>query len=413
MADSAFKIKDGNGTYRSVTDFMSSGNIKDSGQTFHDASYYNSGSSSSYYVIYRTPDMTNYFNYIWSDEHSIVGNYYRRANSTTTPDFARRGWAPTFSDSSWTPSSTTSYIKYVSGTGLQYKEGSGSWTTLSNTINSPIVLIEAQGAGGGGGGACVNTGTASTHSYSGGGGGASGGYSAHVFDLSDGTQLTLVKGTGGTAGSNGYDTSGTAGSRGGNTYIQKNGATIVKAPGGPGGNAATHKTGTTVAGGTSSGCKLADFTYMTSTSSNASTQYGNQFGYSLGGKGGKGAGPTESSKLSGTAGSTSSNYSDPLKRSGVGSAGSGGQGSNCTNLTKCSCGGGGGGSVLGNGGGGAKVYKSGSYWYHAQDGGSPGAGGGGGGGSYGWDGSSHRSGGPYVGGDGAIVVRYQTSYKHP
>jgi hypothetical protein len=119
MADSAFKIKDGNGLYRSVTSFMSSGNIKSSGQTFHDNSYYNSGSSSSYYVIYRTPDMTNYFNYIWSDARSIVGNYYRRAGSTTTPDFARRGWAPSFSDgSSWTPSSTTSYVKYVSGTGL-------------------------------------------------------------------------------------------------------------------------------------------------------------------------------------------------------------------------------------------------------------------------------------------------------
>lgn len=411
MADSAFKIKDGNGTYRSVTDFMSAGDIKSSGVTFDDDSYYDSGDTAKY-VIYRTPGSTNYFNYIWSDAHSIVGTYYRRAGNTQSPDFAKRGWAPTFANgSSWTPSATTSQIKYVSGTGLQYRNStSGSWTTLSNTLNSPIILIETQGAGGGGGGACVNAGTEKTHSYSGGGGGASGAYSAHVLDLSDGAEYTLVKGTGGAAGNYGYEASGTAGSRGGSTVVKKSGSTIISTPGGPGGNAATHKTGTTEAGGTSSSCVLGDCTYMTvSGSSAASSAYGNQFCYSLGAKGGKGAGPTESSNLSGSAGSTSDNIGTIFKRSGVGSAGAGG--STTTGMTKTACGGGGGGSVLGNGGKGHDSYQSGSNWY--TSGTSGGYGGGGGGGAYGWNGSQHLRSAASKGGDGQIIVWYQTSYKEP
>lgn len=414
MADSAFKIKDGDGTYRSVTSFLAKGNIKSTGQTFHNASYFSSDDTQKY-VIYRQPDGVNWLQYIWSDARSIVGTYYRRAGSTTTPDFARRGWAPTFDDgSSWTPTATTSQIKYVSGTGLQYRNStSGSWTTLSNTINSPIVIIETQGGGGGGGGACVNAGNANTHNYSGGGGGASGVYIAHVVDLSDGVALTLVKGSGGAAGSNAYEASGSGGSRGTGSYVQKNGTTIIAAPGGPGGKAATHSTGKTTAGGQSDLSVYGDCTYITGTASTATTAYANELSMTLGAKGGSGAGNNESSKLSGYSGSSSSNSGLAFARSVIGSAGGGGQGSNCTGLTKCSCGGGGGGSVLGNGGGGAKVYQSGSYWYHAQDGGAPGVGGGGGGGSYGWDGSNHRSGGPYKGGDGQIKVQYQTSYKHP
>lgn len=410
MADSNFYIKGGDGTFRPITYFMSAGDIKSTGVTFDNDSYYDSKDTAKY-VIYRTPDMTNFFNYIWSDAHSIVGTYYRRAGQTQSPDFAKRGWAPTFSNgTSWTPTATTSQIKYVSGTGLQYRNStSGSWSTLSSSINSPIVLIETQGAGGGGGGACVNKGNANTHSYSSGGGGASGGYLAHVFDLSDGAELTLVKGTGGAAGTNGSEASGTAGTRGGGSYIKKGGSIIVAAPGGPPGKAATHKTGTTVAAGRSDVSALSDFTYITGSSSTATTAYANEFCYSLGARGAAGVGPTESSKLSGSTGSTSDNIGTIFKRSGVGSAGAGG--SSTTGMSKVACGGGGGGSVLGNGGTGHDCYSSGGNWY--TNGSSGTKGGGGGGGAYGWTGSSHMSSPPSKGADGEIVVWYQYSYKEP
>ena len=409
MADSNYKIKKG-GTTRGIASYLSNASgASVSGESFSDGSTYYYPADSTKYAIYQKPTGHGNFNSVWATKRSIVGSHYLRGTSTTTPDFAARGYCPTFSNSSsWVPSSDTAQVKFVSGTGIQVKDGSGSWTTLSNTINTHIIIVEICGGGGGGGGGCVNKGNKNTHNYAGGSGGGGGGYLAHVVRISDGTPLVLYRGAGGAGGSSTSEGNGSAGSAGGKSYVTKNGTTIFSAPGGGAGQGAKHVTGATESSGQSTTVPFntTNFVYKTSGSDYS------EFSYCIGANGKAGAynNETSGSKKSGTNGADSSIVGTIFKRSNQ-SGGQGGQGSSCSGYNRISCGGGGGASAMGKGGGGRYGYKSGSNYYYSTSGGGPGAGGGGGGGYYGFtEDGTHVNNGGADGGAGYIGICYETTY---
>lgn len=137
--------------------------------------------------------------------------------------------------------------------------GSQAWTTPGTyqfvvPPNIYAIWMDAHGAGGGGGDRGAGTTTLPVTcqpgfgTYScGGGSGAGGSFARYRLDVTPGETLTIVVGSGGSAGV------GTAGGTGGTTRVRRNGTTdVVVAPGGGGGG--RRNTATTMASESGASC---------------------------------------------------------------------------------------------------------------------------------------------------------------
>lgn len=373
------------------------------GAVFQDGTYYRPTSTTKYGVK-NTPMMG--LNDVWGTRFAaaINASYHTKGKG---PSFAIKGSCPTGSNTNTKSfSSSTAWVKWTSGTGLQYKDGSGSWQTISNTKNTTHIIAEIVGGGGGGGGPAINeAANYKNNSFASGGGGQGGCYISAVIDLTESGEIVLTRGSGGQPGTVGQDANGGNGSEGGGSYVKTSGgATIAYARGGYGGKGAKIKTGSSVGGDWTAYGKYDPSHFTTPDNS-----YSMWVGRCLGGAGQKGVGDNESGFKVGTAGDPPSTggafllVSKPSTRGGAG-----GSTTSAGKLVVLSGGGGGGASYKGNGGKGAFLYYSGSNRYAGgNDGIGPGGGGGGGcSGRYdtGW---SYYKG--FAGADGYIGILYETS----
>jgi len=250
-----------------------------------------------------------------------------------------------------------------------------SWTVPAGVVEIKAVVV------GGGGGAAYCAGSSDCSGAGGGGGGL--GYRNNI-SVTPGENLDITVGSGGSGGSSSQD----PGSNGGDSYINRDTSTLVKANGGDGANYYSSSCGSGGSGGSGGTSAL---------SSNDGGGSGGQGGASQDNNGGGGGG--------GAGGYSGDGGDGGSGNSGVGGDGTGGAG-----------GGGGGqsnGGTQDNGGGGVGLSTEGSN----GSGGSadnPGTGGSGGGtGSSGGDGGSYGAGGggkeddtSGAGGDGADGVVY-------
>jgi hypothetical protein len=260
-------------------------------------------------------------------------------------------------------------------TGEETFTSSQSWQVPSGVQSIDVVVV------GGGGGAAYCAGTSDCSGAGGGGGGL--GY-RNSISVTPGETLSVTVGQGGAGG----DTSGESGASGGDTYLERGTATLVKANGGGG---APYYSTTCGAGGAGGAGGTSAFS---GNDGGGDGGDGGASAWNTGGGGGGGAGG-----YSGNGGDAGSG------NGGVGSAGVGGAG-----------GGGGGQSNSGipnNGGGGVGIPTEGANGSGGADS-NPGTGGSGGGtgtsgghgGSYGAGGGGREDDSAGAGGDGAPGVLY-------
>lgn len=296
----------------------------------------------------------------------------------------------------------------VSNTIVYATAGTSSFTVPSGVSS---ITVEAWGAGGGGG-----TGSGSTGS---GGRGGGGGYvTSTLTGLTGGTTLTVMVGTGGTTVAAASD-----GGNGGGYSAVLNGGTYLVQAGGGGGGGGAYGTASGGAGGAGGGTSA---TAGNGTSGGGTATVGGYGGggYTAGGTAGTtgtsgAAGYTGAANLGGDAGGSSAACSTVITtRGGAGGTGGGGKGGTAST---CIGGGGGGSGRYGGGGGGSALNNT-----------NRGAGGGGGGSSIGTTqtvasgatpgndtdvlrvstagvgGSGSSSTASTTGGDGEVVITYNT-----
>lgn len=304
--------------------------------------------------------------------------------------------------------STNFYIKFKDKEGIQISfNNKASWTTLANSKNSKIIIIDLIGGGGGGGAGHSDKPFMGNWSVAGGGGGEAGGTISILLNLAAFEYLYVTIGAGGAGGKGEVNVNNpnNNGSNGGNTTLQDSTGTIIASALGGYGGKGGYTSNTAQPGGSSGNHSTADFIQPEGKTSNAIT-----ISRIAGDYGGSGGGSTDSDNSYPT-GSSGGNckFSDgwsPFEHSSLNSSWSGGVSKKDTTkgFKRISHGGGGGASFASNGGSG--VYCSQGIW--VSDIGLHGAGGGGGCG-YLTDGNSLNSGNGWQGSNGAAIIHFETT----